>query len=50
MNIWEKMKPPNDINNIKEEALRKASKSSGRIDYRGKLLTAKKRQFAFELR
>ena len=44
MNIWEKMKPPATINEIKEEALRKASKISGRVAYRGKLLTARRRE------
>ncbi len=44
MNIWEKMRPPSTINEIKEEALRKASKISGRVAYRGKLLTARRRE------
>lgn len=44
MNIWERMRPPDKIRNIREEALRKASKSSQKIAYKGRLVTAKKRE------
>ena len=46
MNIWEKIRPPSEIHDIKEEALRKASRSSEKISYRGRLLTAKRREKA----
>lgn len=44
MNPWEHIKPPGTVEDIKEEALSRASKGSKKTSFRGKIQTAKKRE------
>ena len=44
MNPWEKNKPPSDPKVIEEEAFKKASKSSKKVSYKGRIITARERE------